>query len=151
MSQTTIVTIVTIVFGAVSTVATTLTVPEVRTAFHLEEVLPQPIKGDLPENLGLREETESPPPAPSPPAPSPPAPSPPAPPPAPSPPAPSPEKLEADVREAVKDYYEAMVQENWTYTFDNLALQTRRMFTNKEEWIKKNLGLTQEPSERWDS
>jgi hypothetical protein len=31
-----------------------------------------------------------------------------------------------------------MVQENWTYTFDNLALQTRRMFTNKEEWIKKN-------------
>ena len=30
------------------------------------------------------------------------------------------------------------MQENWAYTFDNLALQTRRMFTNKEEWIKKN-------------
>ena len=145
-------TIVTIVFGAVSTVATTLTVPEVRTAFRLEDELPQSIKGDLPESLGLREETESPPPAP-PPATSPPAPpptisSPPAlpptapppvpPPPAPSPPAPSPEKLEADVRQAVKDYYEAVVQENWSYTFDNLALQTRRMFTNKEEWIKKN-------------
>jgi hypothetical protein len=31
-----------------------------------------------------------------------------------------------------------VVQENWTYTFDNLASQTRLMFTDREEWRKKN-------------
>ena len=138
MSQATLVTIVTILFGAVSTVATTLTVPEVRTAMHLEEVLPQPITVDLAGKLGLREEAASPPPAPPPPAPPPPAPPPPTPPAVAPTSAPTAQKPEANLREAVKNYYDAVVQENWTYTFDNLAVETRRLFTNKEEWIKKN-------------
>jgi hypothetical protein len=37
------------------------------------------------------------------------------------------------VRQAVKDYYEAVDHEDWGYTYDNLDSQTRQMFT-KQEW-----------------
>ena len=38
---------------------------------------------------------------------------------------------------AVEDYYEAVDQEDWAYTYDNLASQTRSMF-DETEWYQKN-------------
>jgi hypothetical protein len=44
---------------------------------------------------------------------------------------------ETEVVEAAEDYYQAVDQENWAYTYDNLDSQTRNMFT-EEEWHAKN-------------
>jgi len=37
----------------------------------------------------------------------------------------------------VEDYYEAVDREDWSYTYDNLDSQSRRMFT-REAWFQKN-------------
>ena len=47
------------------------------------------------------------------------------------------EEPKAEIRRAVKNYYEAVNREDWAYTYDNLASPTRRMYT-KEEWHRKN-------------
>ncbi|MCA1716879.1 MAG: DUF4352 domain-containing protein [Actinobacteria bacterium] len=44
---------------------------------------------------------------------------------------------EVEIIEAAEDYYQAVDQENWAYTYDNLDSQTRSMFT-EEEWYLKN-------------
>jgi hypothetical protein len=44
---------------------------------------------------------------------------------------------ETEVVEAAEDYYQAVDQENWAFTYDNLDAQTRAMFT-EEEWYAKN-------------
>jgi len=44
---------------------------------------------------------------------------------------------ETEVVEAAEDYYQAVDQENWNYTYDNLDSQTRALFT-EEEWYLKN-------------
>jgi hypothetical protein len=44
---------------------------------------------------------------------------------------------ETEVIEAAEDYYLAVDQENWAYTYDNLGSQTRALFT-EEEWYAKN-------------
>lgn len=44
---------------------------------------------------------------------------------------------ETELIEAVEDYYQAVDQENWAYTYDNLDSQTRSMFT-QAEWYAKN-------------
>jgi hypothetical protein len=44
---------------------------------------------------------------------------------------------ETELIEAAEDYYQAVDQENWAYTYDNLDSQTRSMFT-EEEWYAKN-------------
>jgi hypothetical protein len=44
---------------------------------------------------------------------------------------------ETEVIEAAEDYYLAVDQENWVYTYDNLDSQTRALFT-EEEWYAKN-------------
>jgi hypothetical protein len=44
---------------------------------------------------------------------------------------------ETEVIEAAEDYYQAVDQENWAYTYDNLDSQTRALFT-EEEWYAKN-------------
>jgi hypothetical protein len=46
-------------------------------------------------------------------------------------------QTEADLVEAVEDYYEAVDREDWAYTYQNLDSQTRAMF-NEEEWYLKN-------------
>ena len=46
-------------------------------------------------------------------------------------------QTEADLVEAVEDYYEAVDREDWAYTYQNLDSQTRAMF-DKEEWYLKN-------------
>jgi Domain of unknown function (DUF4352) len=47
------------------------------------------------------------------------------------------DQTEADLVEAVEDYYQAVDQEDWTYTYQNLDSQTRAMF-DEEEWYLKN-------------
>ena len=44
---------------------------------------------------------------------------------------------ETELIEAAVDYYQAVDQEDWAYTYDNLDSQTRSMFT-EEEWYAKN-------------
>ena len=44
---------------------------------------------------------------------------------------------EAAVVEAAEDYYQAVDQENWAYTYENLDSQTRALFS-EEEWYLKN-------------
>ena len=44
---------------------------------------------------------------------------------------------EAAVVEAAEDYYQAVDQENWAYTYSNLDSQTRALFS-EEEWYLKN-------------
>jgi hypothetical protein len=44
---------------------------------------------------------------------------------------------ETELIEAAEDYYQAVDQENWAYTYDNLDSQTQSMFT-EEEWYAKN-------------
>jgi hypothetical protein len=44
---------------------------------------------------------------------------------------------ETEVVEAAEDYYQAVDQENWAYTYDNLDSQTKALFT-EEEWYLKN-------------
>jgi hypothetical protein len=44
---------------------------------------------------------------------------------------------ETEVIEAAEDYYQAVDQENWAYTYDNLDSRTRALFT-EEEWYAKN-------------
>jgi hypothetical protein len=44
---------------------------------------------------------------------------------------------ETELIEAAEDYYQAVDQEDWSYTYDNLDSQTRSMFT-EEEWYAKN-------------
>jgi hypothetical protein len=44
---------------------------------------------------------------------------------------------EAELRQAVKDYYEAVDREDWDYTYQNLASPTQRRFS-QEEWKRKN-------------
>jgi Domain of unknown function (DUF4352) len=44
---------------------------------------------------------------------------------------------ETEIIEAAEDYYQAVDQENWNYTYDNLDSQTRVLFT-EEEWYLKN-------------
>jgi hypothetical protein len=44
---------------------------------------------------------------------------------------------ETEVVEAAEDYYQAVDQENWTYTYGNLDSQTQALFT-EEEWYAKN-------------
>ncbi len=42
-----------------------------------------------------------------------------------------------ELRRAVEDYYEAVDQEDWSYTYDHLDSTTRSQFT-REEWYEKN-------------
>jgi hypothetical protein len=51
--------------------------------------------------------------------------------------APVPAGSETELIEAAEDYYRAVDQEDWAYTYDNLDSQTRSMFT-EEEWYAKN-------------
>jgi hypothetical protein len=44
---------------------------------------------------------------------------------------------ETELIEAAEDYYQAVDQEDWAYTYDNLDSQTQSMFT-EEEWYAKN-------------
>jgi hypothetical protein len=44
---------------------------------------------------------------------------------------------ETEVIEAAEDYYQAVDQENWAYTYDNLDSKTKALFT-EEEWYLKN-------------
>jgi hypothetical protein len=44
---------------------------------------------------------------------------------------------ETEVVEAAEDYYQAVDQENWAYTYDNLDSWTRALLT-EEEWYAKN-------------
>ncbi len=44
---------------------------------------------------------------------------------------------EEEIVEAAEDYYEAVDQENWAYTYENLDSRTRALFT-EEEWYLKN-------------
>ena len=44
---------------------------------------------------------------------------------------------ESELIEAAVNYYQAVDQEDWAYTYDNLDSQTRSMFT-EEEWYAKN-------------
>jgi hypothetical protein len=44
---------------------------------------------------------------------------------------------ETEIIEAAEDYYQAVDQENWDYTYDNLDSQTQTLFT-EEEWYAKN-------------
>src|SRR5918998_5196086 len=44
---------------------------------------------------------------------------------------------ETEIMEAAEDYYQAVDQENWDYTYDNLDSLTRALFT-EEEWFLKN-------------
>jgi hypothetical protein len=45
--------------------------------------------------------------------------------------------LKDDLRAAAEDYYEAVDREDWSYTYENLAAQTKALFT-EEEWLLKN-------------
>jgi hypothetical protein len=47
------------------------------------------------------------------------------------------DRTEADLVEAVEDYYQAVDREDWAYTYHNLDSQTRAMF-DEEEWYLKN-------------
>jgi hypothetical protein len=47
------------------------------------------------------------------------------------------EEVEAQVKQAVRDYYEAVDREDWAYTYDHLDSETRATFT-EEEWYLKN-------------
>jgi hypothetical protein len=47
----------------------------------------------------------------------------------------------SEIIEAAEDYYQAVDQENWAYTYENLDSQTRSMFT-EEEWYLKNQWFT---------
>jgi hypothetical protein len=38
---------------------------------------------------------------------------------------------------ALQTYYEAVVNENWNYTYDHLGSQTRQEY-NRDEWVQKN-------------
>jgi Domain of unknown function (DUF4352)/zinc-ribbon domain len=44
---------------------------------------------------------------------------------------------ESELIEAAVNYYQAVDQEDWAYTYDNLDSQTRSMFT-EQEWYAKN-------------
>ena len=44
---------------------------------------------------------------------------------------------EAAVAEAAEDYYQAVDQENWAYTYENLDSQTQALFA-EDEWYLKN-------------
>ena len=44
---------------------------------------------------------------------------------------------EANLVQAVEDYYEAVDREDWSYTYENLDSKTQSMFT-EEEWYLKN-------------
>ncbi len=46
-------------------------------------------------------------------------------------------QTEADLVEAVEDYYLAVDSEDWAYTYDNLDSQTRALF-DEDEWYSKN-------------
>jgi hypothetical protein len=46
-------------------------------------------------------------------------------------------QTESDLVEAVEDYYQAVDQEDWAYTYQNLDSQTRAIF-DEEEWYLKN-------------
>jgi hypothetical protein len=46
-------------------------------------------------------------------------------------------QTEADLAEAVKDYYEAVDREDWPYTYASLDSRTKALFT-EEEWYQKN-------------
>ena len=41
------------------------------------------------------------------------------------------------LRDAVKDYYNAVDREEWAYTYENLDSETRALFT-EEEWFRRN-------------
>jgi hypothetical protein len=45
--------------------------------------------------------------------------------------------VKGDLVEAVEDYYQAVDQEDWAYTYQNLDSQTRAVF-DEEEWYLKN-------------
>jgi len=47
------------------------------------------------------------------------------------------EAAEAEVEEAVEDYYWAVDREDWSYTYSHLDSRSREMFT-EEEWYLKN-------------
>ena len=47
------------------------------------------------------------------------------------------EPVEEKVRQAVRDYYDAVDRQNWAYTYDNLDSRSQEMFT-EEEWYRKN-------------
>ena len=47
------------------------------------------------------------------------------------------DQTEADLLEAVEDYYQAVDREDWAYTYQNLDSKTRAMF-GEEEWYLKN-------------
>jgi hypothetical protein len=47
------------------------------------------------------------------------------------------DQTEGDLVEAVEDYYQAVDQEDWAYTYQNLDSQTRAVF-DEEEWYLKN-------------
>ncbi len=58
------------------------------------------------------------------------------------------EASETGLRRAVEDYYEAVVREDWGYTYDNLDSQTQQRFT-RSEWTRKNQYFTNiDPLER---
>jgi len=46
-------------------------------------------------------------------------------------------RTQADLVQAVEDYYRAVHREDWAYTYQNLDSQTRAMF-GEEEWYLKN-------------
>jgi hypothetical protein len=48
-----------------------------------------------------------------------------------------------DLLRAVDDYYEAVDREDWSYTYENLAPQTRSRF-GEEEWSRKNEWIADE-------
>jgi hypothetical protein len=47
------------------------------------------------------------------------------------------DQTEGDLVEAVENYYQAVDQEDWAYTYQNLDSQTRAVF-DEEEWYLKN-------------
>ena len=47
------------------------------------------------------------------------------------------EPIEEKVRQAVRDYYDAVDRQNWAYTYENLGDRSREMFT-EDEWYRKN-------------
>jgi hypothetical protein len=49
----------------------------------------------------------------------------------------APAASEAMIAEAAEDYYQAVDQENWAYTYENLDSQTQALFT-EDEWYLKN-------------
>lgn len=45
--------------------------------------------------------------------------------------------VEENIRQAVRDYYEAVDRESWTYTYEHLDASSQKLFT-RNEWYRKN-------------